>query len=58
MSQAFSYGNLFSGGPSTITVKNQFSVLVNSYRQFRRSVLISERAEKPLSQSAVDIRRH
>ena len=53
MSQAFSYGNSFSGGPSTAIVMRQLSVLLE--RRFRRSVLIRERAEKPLSQSSVDI---
>ena len=50
MSQAFSYGN---SGPSQVMVVRQFNILLD--RRFRKSVLIHERAEKPCSQSAVDI---
>ena len=45
--------NSLSGGPSQVMVMRQFNILLD--RRFRKSVLICERAEKPHSQSAVDI---
>ena len=53
MLQAWSYGNSLGGWPSTVIVMRLFSILLE--RRFRRSVLMRERAEKPHSQSAVDI---
>ena len=53
MSAAFSKSNSSSSGPSKEIIKRLFKILLLSL--FRSLVFILLRAEKPLSQSALDI---
>ena len=53
ISQALSYGNDSGAGPSMVIISRSFSVLLD--KRLRRSVLTRERAEKPRSQSTLDI---